>query len=235
MNARIDEKHLREYLLGGLTLEEREQIESRMFADDDFADSLREMETDLLDRFTLGTMNEADRGRLAVLTGNSAWAPKLAISRWIARQAAPAAHRTSARASAWWLGWAAAAVGAMLAGWMVRENGRLRALPGLVTSVSLTTGMQRNGSERTLVIPASSEMVRVEMPGESGYNQYVLSVEGSGTPITVPAEVRGETVIAWVQPAMLPTGHYDFLLKGSRGGASELLATYSVRIQRNQP
>jgi hypothetical protein len=57
-------------------------------------------------------------------------------------------------------------------------------------------------------------------------------VEGSGTSITVPAELGGETAVAWVPSAVLSSGHYDFLLKGQRGGAVELLASYSVRIER---
>jgi hypothetical protein len=241
MRARTGERQLREYLLGGLTPEEREQIESRIFADDDFADSLREAETNLLDQFTLGTLNEADRRRVAVLMDKPAWAQKLAVSQWIARQAAPTAHFTSTRTSAWWLSWAAAVAAAMLAGWMVRENGRLRALAAkplpafLVTSVSLTTGTQRGGSERILAIPASSEVVRVEMPGERGYKEYILAVEGPGKSITVPAELRGETVVAWVPSTTLLPGHYDLLLKGPRGRTTELLGTYSVRIERNQP
>src|SRR5271165_1257463 len=116
MNAPMDEKQLREYLLGGLTPEEREQIECRIFEDDDFADSLREIEADLLDCFTSGTLNEADRGRVAVLTGNPAWASKLAVSKWIATQAAAAPPRRATpgsiwaapRRTPWWLGWAAA-------------------------------------------------------------------------------------------------------------------------------
>lgn len=239
MNTPIDDKQLREYLLGGLTPEEREQIESRMFEDDNFADSLREMEADLLDRFTSGTLNEADRRRVAVLTGNPAWSSKLAVSKWIATEAAVAPHRRSPRTPQWWLGWAAALAAAILAGWMARENGRLRGLlakptvTSLVASISLTTGTQRDSSERTLAIPASSEVLRVEVAAESGYQEYALSVEGSGASFSVPAQLRGETAVAWVPSAMLPSGHYDFLLKGQREGASELLGSYSVRIERN--
>ncbi len=243
MNTPTDDKQLREYLLGGLTPEEREEIESRMFEDDDFADSLREMEADLLDRFTSGTLNEADRGRVAVLTGNPAWASKLAVSKWIATQAA-ATHaasrplRRSPRTTPWWLGWAAALAAAILAGWMARENVRLRALltkptAALVASISLTTGAQRDSSERTLALSASSEVLRVEVAVEMGYKEYVLSVEGSGASFTVPAQLRGDTAVAWLPSAMLRSGHYDFLLKGQRGGAPELLGTYSVRIERN--
>ncbi len=239
MKAPIDEKQLREYLLGGLTPEEREQIESRMFEDDDFADGLREMEADLLDQFTSGTLNKADRGRVAVLTGNAAWAGKLAVSKWIVTQAASAPLRRAPRTTPWWLGWAAALAAAILAGWMARENERLSALlakptaASLVVSISLTTGTQRGSSDRTLAIPASSEVLRVEVPVESGYKEYVLSVEGSGTSFTVPTQQRGETAVAWVPSAMLPSGRYDFLLKGRRGSASEMLGTYSVRIERN--
>jgi hypothetical protein len=238
MNAPMDEKQLREYLLGGLTPEEREQIEYRIFEDDDFADSLREMETDLLDRFTSGTLNEADRVRAAVLTGNPAWASKLAVSKWIATQAASAPLRRAPRTPPWWLGWAAALVTAILAGWMDRDNSRLRALLAkptaapLVASVSLTSGTQRGGSDWMLDIPASSEVLRVEMPVEGGYREYVLSVEGSGASFTLPAQLRGETAVAWIPSSMLPSGHYDFLLKGQRGGAPELLGTYPVRIER---
>src|ERR1700676_3399350 len=88
MNAPMDNKQLREYLLGGLTPEERGQIENRIFEDDDFADFLREKEADLLDGLTTGTLNEEDRRRFAALASNPAWAAKLEVSQWIARQSA---------------------------------------------------------------------------------------------------------------------------------------------------
>jgi hypothetical protein len=239
MNRPMDENQLREYLLGGLTPEEREQIECRIFEDDDFADSLRDTEADLLDRFTSGALHEADRRRFAVLAGNPAWAAKLSVSQWIATQSSGAPLRLAPRTTPWWLGWAAALAAAAFAGLMARENGRLSALlakPGaasLVASISMTAGTQRDSSDRTLAIPASSEVLRVEMPAEIGYQDYLLSVEGSGASFTVPALLRAETVVGWIPSAMLRSGHYDFLLRARRGGASELLATYPVRIERN--
>jgi anti-sigma factor RsiW len=238
MNAPMDDKQLREYLLGGLTPEERGQIEHRTFEDDDFADFLRESEADLLDGFTSGTLNEEDRRRFAALASNSAWAAKLEVSRWIATQSARAPFGRATRTTPWWLGWAAALAAATLAGWMARENRRLSAPPdnpaaSLVASISMAAGTQRDSSDRTFVIPASSEVLRVEMPAESGYEDYVLSVEGSGASFSVPALLRAETVVGWIPSAMLPSGHYDFLLKARRSGASELLATYPVRIERN--
>jgi anti-sigma factor RsiW len=238
MNAPMDDKQLREYLLGGLTPEERGQVEYRMFEDDDFADFLREREADLLDGFTSGTLNEEDRRRFAAVASNTAWAAKLAVSQWIATQPARAPFGRAARTTPWWLGWAAALAAATVAGWMVLENGRLRALPdkpaaSLVASISMAAGTQRDSSDRTFVIPASSEVLRVEVPAESGYQDYGLSVEGPGVSLNVPALLRAETVVGWIPSAMLPAGHYDFLLKARRSGASELLATYPVRIERN--
>ena len=237
MNAPMDEKQLREYLLGGLTPEEREQIECRMFEDGDFADLLREREADLLDGFTSGTLNQEDRRRFAPLAGNAAWAAKLAVSQWIATQPAHAPVGRTMRITPWWLGWAAALAVATLAVWMARENNRLRALAdkpaaSLVASISMTAGTQRDSSDRTFVIPASAEVLRIEVAAESGYADYVLSVEGSGASFTVPALVHAETVVGWIPSAMLPSGHYDFLLKARRSGASVLLATYPIRIER---
>jgi hypothetical protein len=238
MNVPMDDKQLREYLLGGLTPEEREQIECRIFEDDDFADSLRDREADLLDAFTSGTLNQEDRRRFGALAGNPAWAAKLAVSQWIASQSARTPFGRPARTTPLWLGWAAALAAATVAGWLARENSRLSALPdkpaaSLVASVSLTAGAQRDSSDRRFVISPSSEVLRVEMPAESGYDDYVLSVEGSGGSFTVPALLRADTVVGWIPSAMLPSGHYDFLLKARRGGASELLATYPVKIERN--
>jgi anti-sigma factor RsiW len=234
----MDDKQLREYLLGGLTPEERGQIEYRIFEDDDFADFLRQSEADLLDGFTSGTLNEEDRRRFAALASNPAWAAKLEVSQWIATQSAGAPLGRATRTTPWWLGWAAALAAATVAGWMARENGRLRGLPdkpdaSLVASISMAAGTQRDSSDRTFVIPASSEVLRVEAPAESGYQDYVLSVEGSGASFSVPALLRAETVVGWIPSAMLPSGHYDFLLRARRSGASELVATYPVRIERN--
>ena len=238
MNAPMDDKQLREYLLGGLTREEREQIECRIFEDDDFADFLREREADLLDGFTSGTLNEEDRRRFAVHASNPAWAAKLAVSQWIATQPTRAPLGQATRTTPWWLGWTAAVAMATFAVWMARENSRLRALPdksaaSLIASISMTAGTQRDSSERTFIIPASSEVLRIEVAAESGYEDYVLSVEGSGVSFTVPASLRAESVVSWIPSAMLPSGHYDFLLKARRSGASELLATYPVMIKRN--
>jgi anti-sigma factor RsiW len=238
VNAPMDDKQLREYLLGGLTPEERGQIERRIFEDDDFADFLREREADLLDGFTSGTLNEEDRRRFAAFASNPAWAAKLAVSQWIATQAARAPLGRATRTTPWWLGWAAALAAATFAVWIARENSRLRALPdkpaaSLVASISMTAGTQRDSSDRTFVIPASSEVLRIEAPAESVYEDYVLSVEGSGASFSVPALRRAETVVGWIPAAMLPSGHYDFLLKARRSGAPELLATYPVRIERN--
>jgi anti-sigma factor RsiW len=238
MNAPMNDKQLREYLLGGLTPEERDQIECRIFEDDDFADFLREREADLVDGFTSGTLNEADRRRFAVLAGNPTWAAKLSVSRWVATQGARTPFRQAPRTIPWWLGWAAALTLAVFAGWMARENGLLRAriakpADSLVASISMAAGTQRDSSDRMFVIPASSEVLRVEVPAESGYEDYVLSVEGPGVAFSVPALRRAETIVGWLPSAMLSSGHYDFLLKAKRSGASELLATYPVRIERN--
>ena len=229
MNAPMDDKQLREYLLGGLTPEEREQIENRMFDDDDFADFLRESEADLLDGFTSGTLDEDDRRRFAALARNPAWAAKLEVSQWIATQSAPVPLGRATRTTPWWLGWAAALVAATFAGWMAWNK---PAAP-LVASISMAAGTQRDSSDRRFVIPAASEVLRVEVPAESGYQDYVLSVEGAGASFSVPTLLRAETVVGWIPSAMLPSGHYDFLLKARRSGVTELLATYPVRIERN--
>jgi anti-sigma factor RsiW len=229
MNAPMNDKQLREYLLGGLTPEERGQVETRIFEDDDFADVLRERETDLLDGFTSGTLNEEDRRRFAALASNPAWTAKLEVSQWIATQSAGAPRGRATRTTSWWLGWAAALAAATAAGWMARE----KPATSLVASISMAAGTQRDSSDRTFVIPASSEVLRVEVPAESGYQDYVLSVEGSGVSFSVPALVRAETVVGWIPSALLPSGHYDFLLKARRSGPTELLATYPVRIERN--
>jgi hypothetical protein len=229
MNAPMDDQQLREYLLGGLTPEERGRIENRVFEDADFADLLRESEADLLDGFTSGTLNEEDRRRFAALASRPAWAAKLEVSQWIATQSARAPFGRTTRIIPWWVGWAAALAMAIVAGWMAREK------PGtsLVASISMAAGTQRDSSDRRLVIPASSEMLRVEVPAESGYEDYVLSVEGAGASFSVPALLRAEAVVGWIPAARLPSGHYDFLLKARRSGALELLATYPVRIERN--
>ena len=172
----MNDKQLREYLLGGLTPQEREQLEHRMFEDDDFADFLRESEAALLDGFTSGTLNQEDRRRFAALASNPAWAAKLEVSQWIATQSSQARRTTP-----WWLGWAAALVAAIVAGWMARD----KPAASSIASLSMAAGTQRDSSARTLVIPASSEVLRVEVPAESGYEDYVLSVEGSGVSFSV--------------------------------------------------
>ncbi|HYL75671.1 MAG TPA: hypothetical protein VEU96_15765 [Bryobacteraceae bacterium] len=238
MNAPMDDKQLREYLLGGLTPEERGQIEHRIFEDDDFADFLREREADLLDGFTSGTLNEEDRRRFAALASNPAWAAKLAVSQWIATQSAGAPFARATRTTPWWLGWAAALVATVVAGWMMEENARLRTAKTRPSpaprfaSLSLVAGNQRGGSDQTLAISASSEVLRVEVPVEGGYQAYELNVEREvAASFTIPIERRGEIGVGWVPVAMLPPGRYDFLLKGRREGAEKLLATYSVRVE----
>ncbi len=238
MNRPMDDSQLREYLLGGLTPEEREQIEGRMLEDEEFADSLRHAEADLLDEFTAGVLNQQDRERVAKLTGTEDWSAKLEVSRWIARQTASVPIPKARRIHTWWMGWAAALVATVVAGWMIEENSRLRSVirPSPVrqqfVSLSLVAGNQRGGSDQTLAISTSSEVLRVEVPVESGYQAYELSVESSVVAsFQIPIERRGEIGIGWVPVAMLPSGRYDFLLKGRRDGAEKLLATYSVKVE----
>src|SRR5579871_4453701 len=162
MNAPMDDKQLREYVLGGLTPEQREQIECRIFEDDDFADFVRESEADLLDGFTSGTLNEEDRRRFAALAKHPAWTAKLVVSQWIATQSDRAPFGRATRTTPWWLGWAAALVATVVAGWMIEENAHLRtaatrpAPAPTFASLSLTAGNQRGGSDQTLAISASS-------------------------------------------------------------------------------
>jgi anti-sigma-K factor RskA len=58
-----EENLIRRFLLGELSLDERERIGERLFADEDFFAQVDAIEDELIDDFALGRMNAADRER----------------------------------------------------------------------------------------------------------------------------------------------------------------------------
>jgi hypothetical protein len=63
--VRLDEDTVRKYLLGGLAVDEREQLEERLLTDDDFFNSLsgleEEVEDELIDEYISGDLITAER------------------------------------------------------------------------------------------------------------------------------------------------------------------------------
>ena len=58
MSANRDEYKIKQYLLGQLTGEERDELEQRLFAEDELLEKLQTAENDLVDDFLTGDLNE---------------------------------------------------------------------------------------------------------------------------------------------------------------------------------
>jgi hypothetical protein len=59
-----DEQRMRAYLLGGLTDEERAEVEARFFAEDEYFDGLLDVQYDLIDEYARGTLTPAERAQV---------------------------------------------------------------------------------------------------------------------------------------------------------------------------
>ncbi len=63
MNRTVEEQLLLNYLLGDLPDEERERVEERMFADDEFYEQIEAMKAELADDYARGELNSRERAR----------------------------------------------------------------------------------------------------------------------------------------------------------------------------
>lgn len=234
---------LREYLLGRLAENERHAIENRAFEDDAFEDRLREVEYDLLDDWARGEIAEADR---AVIERRFP-AEKLAVARSMQRRSVSVHSPAPVRN---WMPWAVAAAMLLcigLGGYFWREASRLRAeleeaknrptpslapAPSIVT-LALNVPSTRGTSAPVFRIPSTAGLVQVTMEVEPGYEFYEVRVESADRGLVFSQGLRASNsgIVLNIPAPLLSTGNYDFVLSGQRNGTTNLLATYSCRIE----
>jgi hypothetical protein len=175
---------LNRYLLGYLTEEERDQVASRVFAEDEFAEALEDAERDLLDDYARGSLNKGDRAAvsLRLLTAESQ-REKLRFAEALIRRRKGRKGLPVLRL----LPWAAAVVLMLGAGWMwlrrpvtpeksaaapaVQQSSGAAQRPIPVFAALLAPGGVRDGEMQEVVAPAGAQLVRID-----------LQLEGTETP-----------------------------------------------------
>jgi hypothetical protein len=132
-----DDLRMRTYLLGGLSDAERREMEERFFQDEDYYDHLLEVQYDLIDAYSRGSLTPDERLQVErrLLAGRDG-SHRARVARGLmrvehaaaAQAAGPAAPRTGRLVSSW-LPIAAsvlAVVSLAAAVWLARDNARLR-------------------------------------------------------------------------------------------------------------
>ena len=252
MNFSPEARKMVEYLSGSLPDEERVRMQERLFLDEEFCDTMRAAEDDLLDGYARGQLTESDRSRVeALLRESPAVGTRLSFARAlqqrIGTRAVPRKRWTPV------LGWALAAVLAGVVVWtgfsirdlrtrLLRTESRLRlgesshAAPG-VASIVIWPGTLRDEADRqTFASFSDAELVRLTLPcqglrtGQSASAE--LSLE-SGAVVwredAVPLRELEKTLVAQllIPAARLGRGRYRLVLRQQPDGVEE----YRFRIR----
>jgi len=176
------------YLLGQMSEPERQEFQDRLFSDDEFFDSVTELETDLIDAYARGELTPGERELMEQSLLVSPAAQKrvefaTALAGIVSSGASPVSSPRPARFGPRWLPIAAMVVLAAAVGALFFQNRDLRnrietlqseqavgrqqtlapSLP-VVFSVLLLPGAVRGGEGvRQISIPASSQMVNLQL------------------------------------------------------------------------
>jgi hypothetical protein len=197
-----------QYLLGRTPVEERSQIEERLFTDDAFAEELQATADDLIHAYLAGALTEDDRSRFEThFLASTAHRERLAFIRGLLS----AVQRVSVSTRPRWHPWAMAAAAALLALGVVlfparndREEPPRQALsspePPIVASQPHPTTPKPSipgsgpteirvfrmpptpGSPTTLTLSSNTRMVRVEVQVDEeppSFNAIVRTGDGT--------------------------------------------------------
>ncbi|MBI4906331.1 MAG: hypothetical protein HY820_22045 [Acidobacteria bacterium] len=249
-----ERRSMRAYLLGTLDEARKTALEERMFEDEDFHARLREAQHDLFDDYARRVLDPHDRRRFEErLLGPRRQTVRLELAVALAarqdsrtpdqRLVLPAPRLTAVLA-----GVAVLACG--LAGWMARENAKLKAdiaaqrlLPAppghapspAVMRLTLSPRLTRAAeSVQALPAPVPATLVRLELVIDDSRPSYSVTIEAAGrgrvwsqTALTRTAE---GTVVLWLPAEMLRPGNYEALLH-SELPRRELLGSYIFRLK----
>ena len=257
-NRPPDEREMREFLLGRLSQERRDELQEQFFSDERLYDSLVEAEQDLIDEYVRGDLNSKDSrlvedGLLATVERNEDL--RFARALWLAERR----RKRPAKQPRHWLIAAAAAVAAIgISGWFAGQNQKLRnelaesrpaktapagsvqpalrpSAPGAVASFVLVPQL-RGPTVPSFQIAANVELVRFDFADVKGSGTYSLQVErNGGAPVwtrdgLTPSAAGAITV--WLPAQVLTPGNYEFLFYTQSGQRKELAASYQCQIVR---
>ncbi len=221
----------REYLLGGLTPDEREKIAEEYFSSDDAFDQMMEAERDLLDAYARGELRGTDKLRVERhLLASDSQLRKLAVAKALAGAAQP-------RRSVYLRYLPYAAMLLVGVGLSVQYyRGRPASAPtGVVAKksappfvIELASNAVRGGDARqTIAIPGTAEIVRIRF--EASELDGVLTAEllaGGGSSVFEKSGIAAQAGIASFEvPAdVLHSGDFELYLRDSRRNATGYFA-----------
>lgn len=232
----LDIGTIRAYLLGRLTGPERETIATRILEDEEVFASARELEDDLIDALARGELDEPEAGEVRQFLVESSQADRLRFAAALARAGRPTIRGPVFVRS--FLAIAAVFILAMVGAFYYFKGDRAAMKAKLeaaekapvVFAFSVPPGTVRGGGGVTRVrIPSGTNLVRVKIDLEKGYQSYSAVLRAPGG-----REVVRSTTGELVMPApLLPHGRYEIEVTGSKGGGAppETLNFYYFEIE----
>lgn len=235
------------YLLGQLSDEERDEVGTRLFSDDAFAELLEDAETDLIDRYARGELNAVDANAVrSRLLNSERQQDKLALAR-----ASALRGRRAVRSRTRWVLAAAAALVMVVAGstwWFatkrpttivqkvpppaVSHEAALPAVPAFAALLSPTG--TRDAGPQQVTLPQGAGQVRfdLEVLNEDAGPVFSVQLFREGVAILLydglRAHVEGSTTLVSVPvaSALLTPGGYVFSMSANGGSR----VSYRFRI-----
>jgi hypothetical protein len=200
------------FLLGAAGEEERQQMEARLFADDEFMAELQDREDALIDDYAHGRLADGDRAAFERrFLGSPSGRARVAFARAAARLAPPAASRRATRPPAW-LPTAAAVVFAIGAGLMGARAVRLG---------DELAGERARAAAREQDLLRQVDSARRPAPPMPPAPLLVLRAQGtrdSGETPELAAPGAGTVVIAVTLPSGAAYASYQAVLRTAEGG-----------------
>lgn len=255
-----DDHEMRLYLLGKLPPERREELQAQFFEDDASYDRLLEAENDLIDDYARGKLT-ADDAR-AVEEGLAVGQQqqdsiRFARALWRAEQRRAGDVHTKAHGHVqqWAIAAAIAVVSITSAAWFAVQNASLRhdlvtatrnaqtvaevrntPLPNAPPFAAVTLDPTLRGTgARVVTVPASAGLVKIELAGIGGFNDYSPELQRGGSVVWTESGVTASTegvLTVWIPSELLSEGSYEFIVYGSANGARRLAGAYPFQVRR---
>ena len=238
INPLRDKEQMYAYLLGQLPAAQVEQLEEAYFGDDATFALLEEARFELLDDYARGKLAPERAVLVEELLARSPDPASLAVARGLV---STPPRRLRVRWAGWGIAASLAIVGIGAAGWMARDNARLRsqlssmAMQPVMARLSLTQTTARSASAPPETeIPNAATVILVELALGEPDPVVDVVIEGAGIqPIRMEGLHRdpSQPLSFYLASELLPPGDYEFLISKSRP-STVLLATFPCRISR---
>jgi len=209
---RTDDAQLTRYLLGGLSAEEREQLQQDYLADPELFERLEAAEHDLVDAYVRGALSDADRAQFEIrLRRTPAQQDRVKVARMLRDMGTTAAHpcRPLPPRSRWRMPAAAgiAIIAATAIAWWIT---RARPPQPLVARTSTVARQSSTSLQRPVDAAPPSVVSYVLRPG-------VVRAPGAETRISVPAGGILELRLALLERPSTAYSRYQAVLQTATG------------------